>query len=87
MRSSDVGFSADDTAELLATVEESVDQLTGLVSNLLDSSRLAAGAVRPDLQRVYLEETVQRALLSVAKGNSRFIHAGSSGSRSRLTAR
>ncbi|WP_163687203.1 sensor histidine kinase [Mycolicibacterium gadium] len=76
MRSSDVGFSADDTAELLATVEESVDQLTGLVSNLLDSSRLAAGAVRPDLQRVYLEETVQRALLSVAKGNSRFYPRG-----------
>jgi two-component system sensor histidine kinase KdpD len=71
MRSVDVGFSAEDTAELLATVEESVDQLTGLVSNLLDSSRLAAGAVRPDLQRVYLEETVQRALLGVAKGYSR----------------
>jgi two-component system, OmpR family, sensor histidine kinase KdpD len=72
MRSVDIGFSADDTAELLATVEESVDQLTGLVSNLLDSSRLAAGAVHPDLERVYLEETVQRALLGVAKGNSRF---------------
>ena len=72
MRSSDIGFSADDTAELLATVEESVDQLTGLVSNLLDSSRLAAGAVRPELQQVYLEETVQRALVGVAKGNSRF---------------
>ncbi|WP_239591396.1 sensor histidine kinase [Mycolicibacterium tusciae] len=70
MRSSDIGFSAEDTAELLATVEESVDQLTGLVSNLLDSSRLAAGVVRPDLQRVYLEETAQRALLGVAKGNS-----------------
>ena len=46
----DVGFSAEDTAELLATVEESIDQLTALVGNLLDSSRLAAGVVRPELQ-------------------------------------
>ena len=63
LRSDDIGFSAEDTAELLATVEESVDQLTALVDNLLDSSRLAAGVVRPELKRVYLEEVVQRALL------------------------
>ncbi|OBB57803.1 histidine kinase [Mycobacterium sp. 852013-51886_SCH5428379] len=68
LRSDDVDFSAEDTAELLATVEESVDQLTALVDNLLDSSRLAAGAVRPELRRVYLEETVQRALLGISRG-------------------
>lgn len=45
-------FSAGDTAELLATIEESTDHLTALVGNLLDSSRLAAGAVRLDLQVV-----------------------------------
>ncbi|WP_445168929.1 DUF4118 domain-containing protein [Mycolicibacterium sp. Dal123E01] len=65
LRAEDVGFSEEDTAELLATVEESVDQLTALVDNLLDSSRLAAGVVRPQLKRVYLEEVVQRALLSI----------------------
>ncbi len=43
LRSDDVDFSAEDTAELLATIEESIDQLTALVGNLLDSSRLAAG--------------------------------------------
>lgn len=68
LRSEDVHFSEEDTAELLATVEESVDQLTALVGNLLDSSRLAAGVVRPDLRRVYLEETVQRALLGISRG-------------------
>ena len=57
LRSDDVGFSPEDTAELLATVEESIDQLTALVGNLLDSSRLAAGVVRPELRRVYLEES------------------------------
>ncbi|MEU4311362.1 sensor histidine kinase KdpD [Nocardia sp. NPDC024068] len=65
LRSDDVEFSADDRAELLATVEESADQLTALVGNLLDSSRLAAGVVRPTLRPVYLDEVVHRALVSV----------------------
>lgn len=68
LRSSDIDFSPEDTAELLATVEESVDQLTALVGNLLDSSRLAAGVVKPALRRVYLEEAVQRALLGISRG-------------------
>lgn len=67
LRSDDVEFSAADTTELLATVEESVDQLTDLVGNLLDSSRLAAGVVRPELREVYLEEVVQRAVLSIGR--------------------
>ncbi len=70
LRSDDIGFSEEDTAELLATVEESVDQLTALVDNLLDSSRLAAGVVRPELKRIYLEEVVQRALLSIGRGST-----------------
>ena len=72
LRSEDVGFSPEDTAELLATVEESIDQLTALVGNLLDSSRLAAGVVRPKLRQVYLEEVVQRALVSITKGATGF---------------
>jgi two-component system sensor histidine kinase KdpD len=76
LRSSDVDFSAEDTAELLATIEESIDQLTALVGNLLDSSRLAAGVLRPELRRVYLEETVQRALLGVSKGATGFRRQG-----------
>ncbi|MEE6179293.1 sensor histidine kinase KdpD [Mycobacterium sp. 050134] len=72
LRAEDVAFSAEDTAELLATIEESIDQLTALVGNLLDSSRLAAGVVQPELRRVYLEETVQRALVSIGKGATGF---------------
>jgi two-component system sensor histidine kinase KdpD len=72
LRAEDVAFSAEDTAEFLATVEESIDQLTALVGNLLDSSRLAAGVVQPDLHRVYLEEAVQRALVSIGKGATGF---------------
>jgi two-component system sensor histidine kinase KdpD len=76
LRADDVGFSPEDTAELLATVEESIDQLTALVGNLLDSSRLAAGVVSPRLSRVYLEEAVQRALVGISKGTTGFARSG-----------
>ncbi|WP_371830413.1 sensor histidine kinase [Antrihabitans cavernicola] len=76
LRSDDVEFSPEDTAELLATVEESTDQLTGLVGNLLDSSRLAAGVVRPTLVRVYLDEVVHRALVGVGVGARGFRRVG-----------
>jgi two-component system sensor histidine kinase KdpD len=76
LRSDDVEFSPEDTAELLATVEESADQLTNLVGNLLDSSRLAAGVVRPTLRPVYLEEVVHRALVGVGIGAPGFGRAG-----------
>ena len=76
LRAEDVAFSPEDTAELLATIEESIDQLTALVGNLLDSSRLAAGVVHPELLRVYLEETVQRALVSIGKGATGFNRSG-----------
>lgn len=70
LRSDDVDFSPEDTAELLATVEESIDGLTALVGNLLDSSRLAAGVVKPSVNRVYVEEAVQRALLGISRGTT-----------------
>ncbi|MGH3521292.1 MAG: ATP-binding protein [Mycobacterium sp.] len=76
LRAQDVDFSPEDTAELLATIEESIDQLTALVGNLLDSSRLAAGVIRPALRRVYLEEAVQRALVSIGKGATGFLRSG-----------
>jgi len=72
LRADDVGFSPEDTSELLATVEDSIDQLTALVGNLLDSSRLAAGVIHPELGRVYLEEAVERALVSISRGTTGF---------------
>jgi two-component system sensor histidine kinase KdpD len=54
-----------DCAELLATVEESADRLTGLVDNLLDSSRLASGAVTPQRDTIGLDEIVGRALVGL----------------------
>ena len=68
LRSGDVDFGPEDTAELLATVEESVDHLAALVDNLLDSSRLAAGAVNPSPQEVDVEETAVTALVAATVG-------------------
>lgn len=68
LRSTDIAFSPEDTAELLATIEESTDQLTRLVANLLDSSRLAAGVVTPLLAPVYVDEVVHGALAGLSSG-------------------
>nr|WP_040795206.1 sensor histidine kinase KdpD [Nocardia higoensis] len=65
LRSTDVDFSPEDTAELLATIEESTDQLSRLVANLLDSSRLAAGVVTAHPRPVYVDEVVHSALLTL----------------------
>ncbi|MBV8931980.1 MAG: DUF4118 domain-containing protein, partial [Kutzneria sp.] len=65
LRDAELTLSAEDTAELLATVEESVDRLTGLVDNLLDSSRLATGAVHPVLRQVGYYEVVAKALSGI----------------------
>lgn len=62
LRARDIDLSPEDTEELLATAEESTDRLTGLVDNLLDSSRLATGAVRPRLRPVGYDEIVAHAL-------------------------
>ena len=76
IRYGDADISADKTAELLATVEDSVDHLTALVENLLDSARLAAGAVRPKMESVELEHVVQRALLGIRADSSDFTRPG-----------
>ena len=65
LRAPDLHLSVADTAELLADVEESADRLTGLVDNLLDSSRLATGAVEPNIAPVGYDEVVARALSGV----------------------
>ncbi|HLM05417.1 MAG TPA: DUF4118 domain-containing protein [Blastococcus sp.] len=65
LRQDDVDWTATERAELLATIEAGADRLQGLVGNLLDASRLEAGAVSTSLERVRLEELVGRALLSL----------------------
>jgi two-component system, OmpR family, sensor histidine kinase KdpD len=65
LRDPELRLSEEDTGELLATVEESADRLAGLVDNLLDSSRLATGAVEPTIRPVGYYEAVARALSGI----------------------
>ncbi|MFC5665446.1 ATP-binding protein [Kitasatospora misakiensis] len=66
LRSPDVEFSPEDQAELLATADESLVKLTRLVDNLLDMSRLQAGALTLHLAETHLDEILPRALDSLA---------------------
>jgi two-component system sensor histidine kinase KdpD len=62
LRSPDVNWDESDQEELLATADESLDRLTHLVENLLDMSRLQAGALSLFPRPVGLDEIVSRAL-------------------------
>ncbi|MGW1046309.1 ATP-binding protein [Streptomyces sp. NPDC002547] len=62
LRSRDVDFSAEDREELLATADESMTKLNRLVENLLDLSRLQAGALTLNLRATTLEEVLPAAL-------------------------
>ncbi|MEU2743530.1 ATP-binding protein [Streptomyces sp. NPDC007095] len=62
LRSRDVDFSDEDRDELLATADESMAKLNRLVENLLDLSRLQAGALTLNLRATTLEEVLPAAL-------------------------
>ncbi|MEU9244216.1 ATP-binding protein [Streptomyces sp. NPDC048385] len=65
LRSRDVDFSAEDRDELLATADESMAKLNRLVENLLDLSRLEAGALTLNMRATSLEEVLPMALADV----------------------
>ncbi|MYV41249.1 DUF4118 domain-containing protein [Streptomyces sp. SID1328] len=67
LRSRDVAFSPADRDELLATADESMAKLNRLVENLLDLSRLEAGALTLNLRTTSLEEVLPMALADVPK--------------------
>ena len=62
LRSDDIQWDEEDRDELLATADESLDRLAHLVDNLLDMSRLQAGALSVFPRPAGLDEIVARAL-------------------------
>ena len=65
LRAPDLDLPEADRAELLAGIETSADRLQGLIDNLLDMSRLDAGALVLRTEPVALDEVVPRALTGV----------------------
>lgn len=65
LRAPDVDFSQEDRAELLESAEMSLNRLNRLVENLLDLSRLQAGALTLELRATTLEEVLPAALESL----------------------
>jgi two-component system, OmpR family, sensor histidine kinase KdpD len=62
LRSQDIEWDPADHDELLATADESLDKLTRLVDNLLDMSRLQAGALAVFPRPTDLSDVVARSL-------------------------
>lgn len=62
LRTPDVVFDENDRQELLATADESLDLLTRLVENLLDMSRLQAGALGMHPQPTSVAEVIPLAV-------------------------
>jgi two-component system, OmpR family, sensor histidine kinase KdpD len=62
LRQTDVQWTPEDEAALLATIEGSADRLDALIGNLLDMSRLTAGSLQPFLRPTAIDEVAPVAL-------------------------
>ena len=61
----DVEWTPEARQEFLETIDEETDRLNGLVGNLLDMSRLQAGALEMTAEAIDLEEVLPAALHSI----------------------
>ena len=68
LRSADVDLTPDDRDELLATADESLATLTGLVTDLLDVSRLQAGVLGVSCRPTDVDDVVLPALDELGLG-------------------
>ncbi len=71
LRDDSVGWSEEDRASFLATIEGQTDRLAAMVSNLLEMSRLEGGAIQPTIEPVEVD-----ALLSEVKVSTSEVTAG-----------
>ncbi len=71
LRDPQFDLSAEDRVELLEAADESLGRLTSLVENLLDMSRIQAGALRLRLEPVAVDEVFPRAVDDVPDADGR----------------
>ena len=62
LRSPDVAWSDQDREEFLANADDALDRLTGLVTNLLDLSRLQVGVLAVETDPVAVDDVVSHAV-------------------------
>jgi two-component system, OmpR family, sensor histidine kinase KdpD len=62
---SDVGWDAEQLRAFAQTIDSAADRLNHLVGDLLDMSRVQAGALRANVRPVFLEDVVAAALASI----------------------
>ena len=70
LRSDEVAWTDEDRRQLLASADQALDRLTALITNLLDLSRLQAGALTADPQPVGMDDLVNRALGTLADSSA-----------------
>lgn len=62
LAANDIDWSPDEQVEFLNIIEQETARLTRLVSNLLDLSKIEAGALKPNLGWYYLPEIVEEVV-------------------------
>lgn len=62
LRQTDIDWPQDVREDFLAAIESDTDRLTGIITNLLDLSRIEAGVLRPVLRAMSLEEILPTAV-------------------------
>jgi two-component system sensor histidine kinase KdpD len=68
--SDEVSFTPEDVRSLCETIDAEVDRLTALVSNLLDMSRLQAGALPLSVRPTAVEAVLYAAVAALSTGGS-----------------
>ena len=68
LRQTDVAWTDEDRASLLATIEQGADRLDALIGNLLDMSRVHTGALQPYVRPVALDEVAPVAIRGLDGG-------------------
>ena len=70
LRQTDVHWTEEDEADLLANIEQNADRLDALVGNLLDMSRLQTGSLAPFLRAIAVDEVAPVALRGLDGGDA-----------------
>jgi two-component system sensor histidine kinase KdpD len=70
LRTGEMDWDSESRSELLSAIEEETDHLNQLVSNLLNMSRIEAGALKPERNWNVLAEIVQGVVNRISKRSS-----------------